>query len=125
MTTKRFEKDMTQEKGVRQEPGEPFKRIEVDVAKKMIERGGVQVVDVRRPDEYVTGHIEGSTLIPVDDLFTRVGELSETDDLIFVCEMGVRSALACEIAAVVGRTKLHNMEKGMKEWISRDYPIEK
>ena len=38
-------------------------------------RGQVQLLDVREPDESATGHIEGSTHIPLGALPVRLGEL--------------------------------------------------
>ena len=105
--------------------GEPFRRISVDEAKTIMERGGVQIVDVRQPQEYATGHVPGAVLIPLDALLKRSGELSREDDLIFVCAVGERSAVTSEIAATVGRTKIMNMEGGMAAWVKRGYPIEK
>lgn len=105
--------------------GEPFRRINVEEAKTMMERGGVQVVDVRQPHEYATGHVPGSVLIPLDSLLARSGELSWEHALLFVCAVGERSAVASEIAATVGRTRIMNMEGGMAAWVKRGYAIEK
>jgi len=105
-------------------PEEPFRRISVDEAKRMMESLYVQVVDVREPKEFVTGHIAGATLIPVDQLLARSAELNEETHLIFVCAAGVRSALASEMAAAVGRDSIYNMEGGMEEWLRRGYPVE-
>ena len=105
-------------------PEEPFRRISVDEARRMMESLHVQVIDVREPKEFVTGHIARSTLIPVDQLLSRSNELDEETDLIFVCAAGVRSALASEMAAAVGRTNIYNMEGGMEEWLRRGYPVE-
>jgi rhodanese-related sulfurtransferase len=105
--------------------GEPFRRISVDEAKAMIERGGVQIIDVRQPAEYVTGRVPGAQLIPLDALLDRGDELSREQEIIFVCAVGERSAVAAEIAATVGRTRVYNMEGGTVEWVKRGYPIER
>ena len=105
--------------------GEPFTRISVDQAKQMIERGSVQVIDVRQPNEYVTGHVPGAALIPLDALLGRSDELSLERDLIFICAVGERSAVASEIAATVGRTRIYNMEGGMTAWAKAGFPVEK
>jgi rhodanese-related sulfurtransferase len=107
------------------EPGEPFERISVDQAKDMIERGGVQIVDCRQPAEYMEAHLTNSLLIPLDDLFERAAELDHDCPIIFVCAVGVRSAVACETAAALGRTKLYNMEGGIQDWIKKGYPVER
>jgi len=105
-------------------PQEPFKRISAEEAKEMMDRGGVQVVDVRQPNEYETAHLTDVTLIPVDDIYGRVDEVSEDKDVIFLCAMGVRSALACEIAVAMGRSRCYNMEGGMEAWKAKGLPFE-
>lgn len=115
---------MATESEIRQEPGEPFKRITARVAKDMMDEGNVQVIDVRNPDEYAEGHLPGAKLLPVDDLFSRVDELEKDKRLLFVCSVGVRSALACEMAAAFEYTDLYNIEGGTGAWIENDYPVE-
>lgn len=115
---------MSTEAQIRQEQGEPFKRINTVAAKQLIEEGNVAVIDVRNPDEYEEGHIPGAKLIPVNDLFSRVDELETDKQLVFVCGVGVRSALACEVAAACGYSDLYNLEGGTEAWIESDYPVE-
>ena len=105
-------------------PQEPFKRISVEEAREMIDRGNVQVIDVRQPNEYAVAHIPGVLLIPVDELYGRVDEVSEDKDVIFHCAVGVRSALACEIAVAMGRTRCYNMEGGIDAWKAKSLPVE-
>ena len=105
-------------------PLEPFKRISVDQAKRMLDRGDSVVVDVRRLDEWVTGHVKGAIHIPVDDVLNRVDELPKDKNLLFICAAGVRSALACEMAAAMGRPqeRLFNIEEGTPTWIDKKLP---
>lgn len=105
-------------------PQEPFKRISVAEAKKMIDAGNVQLIDVRQPNEYASAHIAGAKLIPVDALFARMDEVSDDKPVIFHCAVGVRSALACEMAAAMGRTKCYNMEGGMEAWKAQALPTQ-
>ena len=105
-------------------PGEPFTRITAKTAREMLKEGQVQLIDVRNPDEYANGHIPEAKLIPIDDMFIRAEELDKDKRLIFTCSVGVRSALACEIAAAVGYSDLYNIEGGTEAWIENAYPIE-
>ena len=105
-------------------PQEPFKRISVEEAKQMIEGGEVELIDVRQPGEYAVGHIHGARLIPVDALFEKIRDVAEDRDVIFYCAVGVRSALACEIGAAMGRTRCHNVEGGFEAWSGASYPSE-
>ena len=88
----------------RQEPGEPYYRIDLDETKEMLEKEGdkVIVVDVRRDDEWVAGHVKGAMHVPIDDLLDRMDEVPQDKKLLFICAAGVRSGLACEMAAAMG-----------------------
>ncbi len=103
-------------------PQEPFKRISATEAKEMLDKGDVQLIDVRTPGEYADSRIEGSILIPHEALFSRIDEVAEDRDVIFQCAVGVRSALACEIAAAMGRTRCFNMEGGIDAWRANNFP---
>jgi rhodanese-related sulfurtransferase len=107
------------------DPREPFTRLSATETKQLMENGAVQVVDVREDWEYESGHIPGAEHIPVNTVFARRDELSRNRDVIFVCSVGQRSALACEMAAAAGLTRLYNVEGGTEAWINAGYPVEK
>ena len=108
----------------RKEPGEPYTRISSEEANEMVQKGNSVVVDVRQPDEYKDGHVTGALFIPVDDIMTRIEELPDDKDLLFICAAGVRSGLACEMAAAMGvdSERLYNIEEGTPTWIGKDLP---
>jgi rhodanese-related sulfurtransferase len=106
------------------DPREPFARIDVNEAKEMIENGAV-VIDVREPHEYQAGHVPDAKLIPVNSVYARRDELPKDKDIVFVCAVGQRSALACEMAAAAGLTRLYNLEGGTEAWIKSGLPVEK
>ncbi|MBM3940269.1 MAG: rhodanese-like domain-containing protein [SAR202 cluster bacterium] len=108
----------------RQMPGEPYYRISVEEAHELQRQGGL-VVDVRRPDEWAAGHVEGAVHIPVDDVLARAErELPKDKDLLFICAAGVRSGLAAEMVAALGYDPKHlyNVEQGTPVWIQRKLP---
>ncbi|MBI4300437.1 MAG: rhodanese-like domain-containing protein [Chloroflexi bacterium] len=105
------------------DPLEPFFRVSVQEAKDMIDKGNLQIVDVREPNEYASGHIAGALLIPVGSVLARRAELSSDKEILFVCKVGQRSALACEMASAVGRAKLFNLEGGTDAWIAQGYSV--
>lgn len=106
------------------DPREPFTRITVDEAKEMM-NDGAAVIDVREPHEYNSGHVPNASLIPVNSVYSRREELPKDQDLIFVCAVGQRSALACEMAAASGLTRLFNLEGGTEAWINAGLPVDK
>lgn len=107
-------------------PQEPFHRITVAEAKEML-ADGASVIDVRDPHEYQDGHIPNAPLIPVNSVFARREELPENGKIIFVCAVGQRSALACEMAAAGGlpADRLYNLEGGTEAWIQAGEPVDK
>ena len=108
----------------RKDPGEPYYRISVDEAAEMHGNDDVTFVDVRRPDEYASGHIKDALYITVDDVLARIEELPTDKKLLFICAQGVRSGLACEMAAAMGLDpeNLYNIEDGTPAWIERGHP---
>jgi sulfur-carrier protein adenylyltransferase/sulfurtransferase len=106
-------------------PQEPFSRVTVAEAKDMLDRGGVQLVDVREPHEFRSGHVPGATLIPLSTVVNHIGELDDEKPILFVCGVGQRSALACEYAAALGKTNLYNLEGGTEGWLREGLPVEK
>ena len=105
---------------------EPYHRVNSDEAAQMLEREkeGIVIVDVRRDDEWVTGHVKGAIHIPIDDLQSRIDELPRDKTLLFICVSGGRAGRACEIAATMGypSESLYNVEDGTPSWIERSLP---
>ena len=106
------------------DPREPFTRITVQEANDMM-GDGAAVIDVREPHEYSAGHVPSASLIPVNSVYARREELPKDKDLIFVCGVGQRSALAAEMAAAAGLTRLFNLEGGTDAWLKAGMPAEK
>lgn len=107
------------------DPREPFTRISVQEAQQMMSKNDIAVIDVREPHEYKAGHVPNAKLIPVATVFARRDELPPDKDIIFLCAVGQRSALACEMAAAAGLTRLYNLEGGTDAWIKAGLPVEK
>lgn len=107
-------------------PQEPFHRVSVAEAKQLIDEGA-HVVDVREPHEFEGGHVPGAVLIPVNSVFARREELPKDGKILFVCSVGQRSALACEMAAAAGfpPEKLYNLEGGTDSWAKAGEALEK
>ena len=110
----------------RQETGEPFLRVDSLEANDILNAhpGDYQVIDVRREDEWITGHVQGALHIPLDDLPDRFSELPNGKKLLFICAAGIRSGLACEIASSLGypTDDLFNIDDGTPFWIENNLP---
>ena len=77
---------------------------------------GARLVDVRTPDEFSRGHIEGAVNIPVSDIEARVGELgAKQEPIVLYCRSGARSAKAKTLLESKGFTRVVNLG-GMSNW---------
>ncbi len=70
----------------------------------MPERGGENEVllDVRTPEEYEDGHLEGAVNIPVDELRERISELPKDKEIYLYCQVGIRGNVAQRILTQKG-----------------------
>ncbi len=82
------------------------------------------ILDVRTPGEYQQIHIEGSYLIPIQQLQARIGELEsrKLEDIFVYCATGNRSTVAARILADLGFKRIYNLRYGVYDWARRGYP---
>jgi rhodanese-related sulfurtransferase len=106
------------------EAGEPFERVDAERAKGLFDTHAIRWIDVREPGEWEQGHVPGATLVPLNRLLASPRQHLAGDDVVFYCAQGVRSAVACEVAAAVGLTRIYNLEGGINSWTAQGYPIE-
>lgn len=76
----------------------------------------VQVLDVRTVREFWFRRLPNAVNIPVHELATRYNELNHEQEIIVLCEHGVRSAAAARLLENFGFTKISNMLGGMSRW---------
>lgn len=88
----------------------------VDVKEQMKAMRPLQIIDVRQPDEFESGHIPGAKLIPLGELSARYGEINPEMETVVVCRSGGRSTKACEFLVGAGYNHVHNLMGGMLGW---------
>ena len=69
------------------------------------------IVDVREPEEYVSGHVEGAVNLPPPVLLGDLHELkdiSKDTEIVLYCRTGSRSNVAMHILQDKGYTRLIN-----------------
>ena len=86
----------------------------------------LQVIDVRRPAEYESGHVGPAITAPLAALPTMVGNLGvvPTKKTAVICAGGYRSSAATSILEQQGFTNLLNVTGGTGAWIKAGYPVE-
>lgn len=69
---------------------------------------GAQIIDVRTPGEFNSGHIKGAVNIPLDSLSHQLSKLKKDSVVITCCASGMRSASAKQILLSHGFPEVHN-----------------
>jgi rhodanese-related sulfurtransferase len=83
---------------------------------------GALLVDVRSDAEVARGKIPGALHIPLQTLPARLAEFDKSKPLVFCCQMGGRSAQACQFAVAQGYEKVYNLQGGMNAWLAAGKP---
>ncbi len=83
------------------------------------------LIDVRTPDEFAAGHIEGAQNFDLrnPDFVNKIDKLDKNEHYIVYCRSGVRSAQATQIMDELGFSKITNVDGGITAWIEADYPV--
>ena len=82
------------------------------------------VLDVRAPEEYVTGHVPGAVNIPHDQIAARLAEVPKDKDVVLYCRSGRRAAMAGEVLSGNGYTRLQHLEGDIVGWQEKQRPVE-
>jgi len=89
-----------------------------------LERGdAVRVLDVREPNEWAAGHINGAIFIPYRELRTRMTEVPTGVPLAVTCGSSSRSPVAVSLLERAGFTTLINVDEGMAGWYAAGLPV--
>jgi rhodanese-related sulfurtransferase len=82
-----------------------------------LREGEVVVVDVRPPEEFAAGHIEGAYSIPLDELERRLEELPPDQEIVAYCR-GPFCAYAHEAVRQLSNAgrRARRLEDGWPEW---------
>jgi rhodanese-related sulfurtransferase len=82
----------------------------------------LMLIDVREPFEWGLGHIEGSRLIPLGEIWQHACALDQRPDIVLICGEGIRSSTAASILLHHGFPRAANVPGGMGDWFKADYP---
>ena len=82
---------------------------------------GVFFLDVRTQEEWVEFHAPNSTLIPLDQLESRIHEVPDDEQIVVVCRSGNRSQAGRDILLENGFEQVTSMAGGLNAWRSSGY----
>ena len=74
------------------------------------------LLDVREPDEAEAAMIEGSTLIPMSQVPTRLAEIPRDKPVVVQCHHGGRSARVVQYLQSQGFNDVVNLAGGIDQW---------
>jgi molybdopterin/thiamine biosynthesis adenylyltransferase/rhodanese-related sulfurtransferase len=74
------------------------------------------LLDVRQPWEWEIARIEGSRLVPLGDLATRLREVDTRAAIVTICHHGLRSAQARDLLRAAGYTQVRSLAGGIDDW---------
>jgi hydroxyacylglutathione hydrolase len=89
----------------------------------LLQRGAVDVIDVRGRAEYDGGHLPGVVNIPVGLLPGRIGELSSERPIVVQCQAGARSSIAASVLLAFGVDRVINLAGGIAAWQRAGLPV--
>ena len=89
----------------------------------LLSAGDVDIVDVREPAEWSTGHVPGARLVPLAQLRVDVDSALPRDNIVFVCAKGGRSATAAQLAEKNGKRVVYSLNGGIEAWLTAQMPI--
>jgi rhodanese-related sulfurtransferase len=92
-------------------------------AHELISNGDVDIVDVRDPREFSSGHLEGARLVPLDRLRAGPKAALPREGVLFVCAAGVRSQTAARVALGLGMTRIYNLSGGTRAWANAGFSL--
>lgn len=88
-----------------------------ELGARLDEHADLQVIDVRRPAEFATGHVPTATNAQLADLEKRAGEFDPARPTAIVCASGYRSSIATSLLERRGFAELYNIVGGTTAWL--------
>jgi sulfur-carrier protein adenylyltransferase/sulfurtransferase len=111
-------------KNILDEARAQIKSIDIDEARRLLEKPGTVLLDVREGDEWRQGHIPQAIGIPRGFLELRVEEKvpDHKTPVILQCASGTRSLLAARSLREMGYENIYNLTGGFNAWKDRGLP---
>src|ERR1700736_910129 len=91
--------------------------------KELLERGEIELIDVRETLEWEAGRIAGARHLPLGEISAQAETISREREVVFYCRSGARSAMATEAFSQAG-WDAHNLAGGLLDWQAAGLPLE-
>ncbi|MEH6547544.1 MAG: rhodanese-like domain-containing protein [Sneathiella sp.] len=85
----------------------------------------VIILDVRTPEEFNSGHVEGAINIDYhgSEFAKLIGELDADQHYLLYCRSGFRSGRTLPLMIRAGLTKISHLDGGMNTWNAAGLPV--
>jgi hydroxyacylglutathione hydrolase len=98
-------------------------QVDVSELSRMLHKGTIQVLDVRRQGEWESGHIESANWWPLDNFKISPPEIEGDIPVAVHCKSGYRSMIACSLLERAGFDKVINVTGGIDAWHQAKLPV--
>ncbi len=86
----------------------------------------VQLIDVRTPEEFTSGHIKGAENVTYDANFSKkLANLDKTKPVAVYCHKGGRSAKSAVLLKGAGFQKIYDLDGGLSSWVQDNRQVVK
>jgi rhodanese-related sulfurtransferase len=102
---------------------DPGHEVEPERVKEMLDRGEIELIDVREQYEWDAGRIAGAKHIELERLASRADEIPRDRPVVFQCRLGARSAMATEAFRASGY-EAYNLTGGIAAWADAGLPLD-
>ncbi|MEH2439151.1 rhodanese-like domain-containing protein [Nostoc sp.] len=84
-----------------------------------------ELIDVRQPSEYNSGHIPNAINIPLQTLIANLDKIPQDRPVVLYCTTGYRSAMGVMTLQILGRTNVHGFPPSIQGWKAAGEPLQK
>jgi len=95
------------------------KHVDAEAASRLVQAGGITILDVRTPEEFREGHLRDAKNADIfaKDFAAQLGVLDKTKPILVHCQAGGRSTRSLAILEKQGFTTVYHLDGGMNDWL--------
>lgn len=103
------------------------KHVDAEAAAKLVQSGGITILDVRTADEYSESHIKSAKNADIlsKDFAAQLGALDNAKPILVHCQAGGRSTRSLTTLEKLGFTTIYHLDGGMNDWLKAGKPVVK
>lgn len=104
----------------------PYGLVDPATAAALAQDDAITVIDVRTPEEYAQGHIDGATLLDFYEptFADQLAELDRDGTYLLYCRSGNRSGQAASIMSELGFDQVYDAQGGVIAYEAAGLPLE-